>query len=134
MLCLGGFELFSRWVSLTVRRYSVFGSSIHSRTCLPVHLWFSSLLRPRCLAPLVRLLRHSSPISKDWNNSLRLIVLAIILLMLQQLLFKRATRKIAVMISVIGNNTYGTLRDLRSPENPRDETFEVLRDLLQRHL
>ena len=27
MLCLGGFELFSGWVSLTVRRYSVFGSS-----------------------------------------------------------------------------------------------------------
>ena len=93
MLCLGGFELFSRWVSLTVRRYSVFGCSIYSRTCLPVHLWFSSWLRPRCLAPLVRLLRRSPPISKDWNNSLRLIVLAIILLMLQQLLFKRANKK-----------------------------------------
>ena len=49
MLCLGGFELFSRWVSLTVRRYSVFDSSIHSRTCLPVHLWFSSWLRPALL-------------------------------------------------------------------------------------
>ena len=42
-------------------------------------------------------------------------------------------KKVAVMISVIGKNTYGTLRDLCSPDNPKDKTFEVLRDLLQRH-
>ena len=43
-------------------------------------------------------------------------------------------KKVAVMISVIGKNTYGTLRDLCSPENPKDKTSEVLRGLLQRHL
>ena len=35
-------------------------------------------------------------------------------------------KKVAVMISVIGKNTYGTLCDLCSP-------FDALRDLLQRH-
>ena len=42
-------------------------------------------------------------------------------------------KKVAVMISVIGKNTYGILRDLCSPENPKDKTFDALRDLLQRH-
>ena len=37
------------------------------------------------------------------------------------------------MISVIGKKTYGTLRDLCSPENPRDKTFEQLHELLERH-
>ena len=37
------------------------------------------------------------------------------------------------MISVIGKNTYGTLRDLCSPENPKDKTFDALSDLLQRY-
>lgn len=48
--------------------------------------------------------------------------------MLQQLLFQRQTKKVSVMISVIGKNTNETLRDLCSPENPKDKTFEVLRD------
>ena len=42
-------------------------------------------------------------------------------------------KKVAVMISVIGKNTYGTLRDLCNPENPKDKTFDALRDLLRRH-
>ena len=43
-------------------------------------------------------------------------------------------KKVAVMISVIGKKTYGTLRDLCSPENPKEkETFEVLCELLQQH-
>ena len=41
--------------------------------------------------------------------------------------------KVAVMISVIGKKTYGTLRDLCSPENPKDKTFEQLCELLERH-
>ena len=44
-----------------------------------------------------------------------------------------ANKKVAVMISVIGKKTYGTLRDLCSPENPKDETFEQLCELLERH-
>ena len=42
-------------------------------------------------------------------------------------------KKVAVMISVIGKKTYGTLRDLCSPENPKDKTFEQLCELLERH-
>ena len=37
------------------------------------------------------------------------------------------------MISIIGKKTYGTLRDLCSPENQKDKTFEVLCELLQQH-
>ena len=37
------------------------------------------------------------------------------------------------MISVIGKKTYSTLRDLCSPENPKEKTFEVLCELLQQH-
>ena len=40
-------------------------------------------------------------------------------------------KKVAVMISVIGKKTYSTLRDLCSPENPKEKTFEVLCELLQ---
>ena len=36
-------------------------------------------------------------------------------------------------ISVIGKKTYGTLRDLSSPENTKDKTFEQLCELLERH-
>ena len=42
-------------------------------------------------------------------------------------------KKVAVMISVIGKKTYGVLRDLCSPVNPRDKTFEQLSELLQQH-
>jgi len=42
-------------------------------------------------------------------------------------------KKVAVMISVNGKKTYGTLRDLCSPENPKEKTFEVLCELLQQH-
>ena len=42
-------------------------------------------------------------------------------------------KKVAVMISVIGKKTYGTLRDLCSPENPKDKTFKQLCELLERH-
>lgn len=35
-------------------------------------------------------------------------------------------KKVAVMTSVIGNKTYGILRDLCSPENPKDKTFRHL--------
>ena len=42
-------------------------------------------------------------------------------------------KKVAVMISVISKNTYGTLHDLCSPENPKDKTFDVLHDLLLRY-
>ena len=37
------------------------------------------------------------------------------------------------MISVIGKKTYSTLRDLCSPENPKEKTFEELCELLQQH-
>ena len=37
------------------------------------------------------------------------------------------------MISIIGKNTYGVLRDLCSPENPKEKTFEELCELLQQH-
>jgi hypothetical protein len=43
-------------------------------------------------------------------------------------------RRVAVMISIIGKKTYGTLRDLSilcSPENPKDKTFEELCASLQ---
>ena len=42
-------------------------------------------------------------------------------------------KKVAVMISVIGKKTYGTLRDhdLCCPENPKEKTFEALIELLQ---
>ena len=43
-------------------------------------------------------------------------------------------KKVAVTISVIGKKIYGTLRDLCSPENPKDKTFQVLCELLQQHL
>ena len=42
-------------------------------------------------------------------------------------------KKVAVMISVIGKKTYGTLRDLCSPENPKEKTFEAIIELLQQH-
>ena len=42
-------------------------------------------------------------------------------------------KKVSVMISVIGKKTYGTLRDLCSPENHKDKTFEQLCELLERH-
>ncbi|CAH3194455.1 unnamed protein product, partial [Porites evermanni] len=35
-------------------------------------------------------------------------------------------KKVVVMISVIGKKTYSTLRDLCSPENPKEKTFEAL--------
>ena len=37
------------------------------------------------------------------------------------------------MISVIGKKTYSILRDLCSPVNPKDKTFEQLCELLQQH-
>ena len=37
------------------------------------------------------------------------------------------------MISVIGKKTYSVLRDLCSPVNPKDKTFEQLCELLQQH-
>ena len=42
-------------------------------------------------------------------------------------------KKVAVMISVIGKKTYGTLRDLCSPKNPKEKTFEAIIELLQQH-
>ena len=42
-------------------------------------------------------------------------------------------KKVAVMISVIGKKTYSVLRDLCSPVNPKDKTFEQLCELLQQH-
>lgn len=42
-------------------------------------------------------------------------------------------KKVALTISVIGKKTYGTLRDLCSPENPKGKTFEALCELLQEH-
>ena len=42
-------------------------------------------------------------------------------------------KKVAVMISVIGKKTYSTLRDLCSPENPKEKTFEALCELLRQH-
>ena len=44
-----------------------------------------------------------------------------------------AKKKVAVMISVIDKKTYSVLRDLRSPVNPKDKTFEQLCELLQQH-
>ena len=37
------------------------------------------------------------------------------------------------MISVIGKKTDSVLRDLCSPVNPKDKTFEQLSELLQQH-
>ena len=42
-------------------------------------------------------------------------------------------RKVAVMISMIGKNVYSVLRDLCSPGNPKDKTFEELCEILQQH-
>ena len=42
-------------------------------------------------------------------------------------------KKVAVMISVIGKKTYSVLRDLCSPVNPKDKTFQQLCVLLQQH-
>ena len=42
-------------------------------------------------------------------------------------------RKVAVMISIIGKDTYGVLRDLCSPGNPKDKTFKELCEILQQH-
>ena len=42
-------------------------------------------------------------------------------------------KKVAVMISVIGKKTYSILRDLCSPANPKDKTFEQLCELLQQY-
>ena len=42
-------------------------------------------------------------------------------------------KKVAVMISVIGKKTYSVLRDLCSPVNPKEKTFEQLCELLQQH-
>ena len=42
-------------------------------------------------------------------------------------------KKVAVMISVIGKKTYSVLRDLCSPVNPKDKTFQQLCELLQQH-
>ena len=44
-----------------------------------------------------------------------------------------AKKKVAVMISVIGKKSYSVLRDLCSPANPKDKTFEQLCELLQQH-
>ena len=47
----------------------------------------------------------------------------------------RATnqKKVAMMISVIGKTTHSTLRDLCSPENPKEKTFEALSEVVQQH-
>ena len=37
------------------------------------------------------------------------------------------------MISVIGKKTHSTLRDLCSPENPKEKTFEALSEVVQQH-
>ena len=42
-------------------------------------------------------------------------------------------KKVAVMISFIGKKIYSTLRDLCSPENPKENTFEALCEQLQQH-
>ena len=42
-------------------------------------------------------------------------------------------KKVAMMISVIGKKTHSTLRDLCSPENPKEKTFEALSVVLQQH-
>ena len=42
-------------------------------------------------------------------------------------------KKLAMMISVIGKKTHSTLRDLCSPENPKEKTFEALSEVLQQH-
>ena len=44
-------------------------------------------------------------------------------------------KKVAMMISVIGHGkkTHSTLRDLCSPENPKEKTLEALSDVLQQH-
>ena len=42
-------------------------------------------------------------------------------------------KKVAVMISVIGKKTYATLRNLCSPEDPKEKTSQVLCELIQQH-
>ena len=42
-------------------------------------------------------------------------------------------KKLAMMISVIGKKTHSTLRDLCSPENPKEKTFEALSEVLQQN-
>ena len=112
----------------------MFVSSIRSRTCLPVHLWFSSCLRQRCLAPSgssIRRVRHSSLINfKRLEQFFEANSIGHYPADATAAVIQVANRKkVAVMISVIGKNTYGTLRDLCSPENPKDKTFDALRDL-----
>ena len=42
-------------------------------------------------------------------------------------------KKVAVFISVMGKNTYAILRDLCSPDSPKDKSFSELCDKLKNH-
>ena len=42
-------------------------------------------------------------------------------------------RKVAVLLTVIGQKTYDTLRSLLAPARPRDKTYDELVSILQKH-
>ncbi|RXN05831.1 voltage-dependent L-type calcium channel subunit alpha-1D-like protein [Labeo rohita] len=44
-----------------------------------------------------------------------------------------ADKKVPVLLSVIGGNTYGLLRSLIAPDKPREKSFKQITDTLQQH-
>jgi hypothetical protein len=42
-------------------------------------------------------------------------------------------KKVPLLLTVIGAETYGTLRSLFAPSAPREKTFEELQEALQKH-
>ncbi|CAB4000179.1 Retrovirus-related Pol poly from transposon [Paramuricea clavata] len=51
----------------------------------------------------------------------------------QEVLAAAAKKKVAVFISVIGKKSYATLRDLCSPDSPKDKSFSELCEMLRTH-
>ena len=42
-------------------------------------------------------------------------------------------RRVAVLLTVVGSKTYETLRSLLAPERPRDQSYDQLVSVLQKH-
>ena len=51
----------------------------------------------------------------------------------QEVLAAADKKKVAVFISVIGKKSYATLRDLCSPDSPKDKSFSELCEMLRTH-
>ena len=51
----------------------------------------------------------------------------------QEVLGAADKKKVAVFISIIGNKSYATLRDLCSPDSPKEKSFSELCEMLRTH-